>query len=195
MKKVFISQRVDFIGEERRDSYSQEWGDLAQACNFLPIFIPNNIYLAKKMIMEIRPEAIILTGGNDLVEYGGTAPERDMVEKYMIDYAEKKKIPLLGVCRGMQMILNYYGISLEKVNGHVRTNHILTNDMEVNSFHNWAAKNGNEIIKVIERSEDGCIEEIEHVLHCNIHGIMWHPERYKPFRDGDLIFVRRCLKI
>ena len=195
MKKVFISQRVDFIGEERRDSYSQEWSDLAQACNFLPIFIPNNINLAKKMIMEIKPEAIILTGGNDLVEYGGTALERDIVEKYMIDYAEKNNIPLLGVCRGMQMILNYYGIRLEKVNGHVRTNHVLTNDVEVNSFHNWAAKNGNEIIKVIERSEDGCIEEIEHVLHCNIHGIMWHPERYKPFRDGDLIFVRRCLKI
>ena len=93
------------------------------------------------------------------------------------------------------MILNYYGIRLEKVNGHVRTNHALTNRVEVNSFHNWAAKNGNEVINVIGRSEDGCIEEIEHVLHCNIHGIMWHPERYRPFRDSDLIFVRRCLKI
>lgn len=186
---------MDFIGEERRDSYSQEWSDLAQACNFLPIFIPNNINLAKKMIIEIKPEAIILTGGNDLAEYGGNAIERDIVEKYMIDYAEKNNIPLLGVCRGMQMILNYYGIKLEKVNGHVRTNHLLTNDVEVNSFHNWAAKKGNEIIKVIERSEDGCIEEIEHVLHCNIHGIMWHPERYKPFRDDDLLFVRRCLKV
>jgi putative glutamine amidotransferase len=192
---VFISQRVDLIGEERRDSYSQEWNDLAKACDFLPIFIPNNINIVKKMLMEIKPDAIILSGGNDLVEYGGTAPERDMVEKYLIDYAEKNSIPLLGVCRGMQMILNYYGVSLEKVNGHVRTNHILTNGLEVNSFHNWAAQNSNKIIKVIERSEDGCIEEIEHVLYRDIHGIMWHPERYKPFRDGDLKFIRRCLKL
>lgn len=195
MKIVFISQRVNFINNERQDSYSQEWCNLAKRCNFLPIFVPNNLHIAKELLLKINPVAIILTGGNDLVEYGGTAPERDSVEKYLIYYAEKNNIPLLGICRGMQMILNYYGVKLQRIDGHVRTKHLLTNGIEVNSFHNLGTREGNDLIKVIEKSKDGFVEEIEHAIYKNIHGIMWHPERYKPFRESDLRLIRECLRI
>jgi len=125
LKKIFISQRVDIINNERRDSCSQEWNELAINCGFIPIFVPNNIKLVYSLLSFISPDGIILTGGNDLVEYNGNAPERDEVESLLIEYALINNLPLLGVCRGMQMILNYFNNKLVKVKNHVRTQHIL----------------------------------------------------------------------
>ena len=192
LKKIFISQRVDIINNERRDSCSQEWNELAINCGFIPIFVPNNIKLLCSLLPSISPDGIILTGGNDLVEYNGNTPERDEVESLLIKYALINNLPLLGVCRGMQMILNYFNNKLVKVNNHVRTQHILDNGDIVTSFHNWGCINCSNPLEVLAKSNDNCIEEIK---YRKIRGIMWHPERYKPLRERDIIMIRGVLEL
>ena len=197
MKLIAITQRVEVIENinERRDALSQEWSELAYVCGFIPVIIPNNCKAAKNLINELKIDGIILTGGNDLVCFGGNAPERDAVENYLIELAVKNDIPLLGVCRGAQMLLNYFGAKLEKIDGHIRMEHTLTSGKTVNSFHGFGAKTAPECIEITEKSEDGVIEEFTHTMHKNIYGIMWHPERYRAFRDDDLEFIRRKLKL
>ncbi len=197
MKKIIISQRVEVIENinERRDTLSQEWSAFALECGFLPIILPNNVKLASKMVDSVSPDGIILSGGNDLVSYGGDSPERDDTERFLIKYAVENRLPILGVCRGMQMLLDYFGTKLHKVDGHVRTMHILDNGHEVNSFHSRAAKECSEQIKVTARSEDGYAEEFVHKYYENVCGIMWHPERYIPFRKEDIDWIVRFFKI
>ncbi len=197
MKRIAITQRVEIIESinERRDALSQEWCELADTCGFIPVLIPNNPDIAVKISEKLGIDGIIFSGGNDLAAYGGNAPERDNTETALIRYSVEKNIPLLGVCRGAQMLLHYFGAKLEKVEGHVRTNHILTTGKSVNSFHGFAAKTASDNLEVLERSEDGVIEEFTHTRYDYIYGIMWHPERYHPFREEDIKFIERKLKI
>ena len=63
----------------------------------------------------ILADGIILTGGEDInpLEYNDTANikvcgainfSRDTLERKLFDFAFKNKLPLIGVCRGMQMM-------------------------------------------------------------------------------------------
>lgn len=195
MKRIFISTRVEVLDEigERRDAVSQEWSHLLHACGLLPVFLPNHLPSILRIGKEIPMDGILLTGGNDLVCCGGNAPERDEVEAYLLEQAQDKKIPLLGVCRGMQMILKAFGASLCKVQNHTRVEHPLQGSGRVvNSFHNWGAYDGG-TLEPLEFAEDGVIEAARHPA-LPITGIMWHPERYHPFRDEDLLFFKRVFE-
>jgi len=138
MKKcIAVTQRVEYIENigEKRDSLSQEWSMLADACGFLPLLLPNRLSIVRQLLSAVKPDGILLTGGNDLVAYGGDAPERDETERFLLQYAVENHISLLGVCRGMQIILDFFGTPLQQVRGHVRVEHPLSNRDCVNSFH------------------------------------------------------------
>ncbi len=66
------------------------------------------------------------------------------------------------------MLLHYFGARLENINGHVRTNHILTTGKSVNCFHRFGAKKASAYIENIEKSEDGVIKEFTHSEYKNI---------------------------
>ena len=61
------------------------------------------------MTLKIKKkiDLIIIPGGNDLFKNDKLTKVRLKVEKELIKYSLKKNIPLLGVCRGMQVI-NYF---------------------------------------------------------------------------------------
>lgn len=198
MKKyIAMTQRVERIEAigERRDALSQEWTYLAETCGFIPQLLPNHLPTVLEMLNAGRPDGFILTGGNDLVSYGGDAPERDELEKYLIRYSAEQKIPLLGVCRGMQMILNEFGTKLQKVEGHIRTEHLLSNGDNVNSFHSWGAVECQDPLIPVAMSSDGVAEAVTHRDHPWIHGIMWHPERYHPLRERDILFIKEVFQL
>lgn len=198
MKKcIAMTQRVDCVAGigERRDALSQEWTGLAEACGFLPVLLPNHLPTVRAMLKARELDGMILTGGNDLVPYGGDAPERDETERFLIRYSAEQKIPLLGVCRGMQMILDQFGTRLQRVEGHVREEHALSSGDKVNSFHSWGAVECQRPLISEAWSADGVLEAVTHQNCPWIHGIMWHPERYHPLRERDIQFIKEVFQL
>lgn len=194
MKKIIYTQRVEVIESygERRDSVDQNIARFLNECGFLPVPIMNIPALAGPFCEEIRPDGIFLTGGNDLASYGGNAPERDETEKILLEYAMDKDIPILGICRGMQFIADYFGSELIKVNNHVRTRHMIRGEInrkEVNSFHNMGIMAVKDPLILLSRSDDGVAEVISH-KEKKIAAIMWHPEREKGFSNEDINMIK-----
>ena len=198
MKKLIaLTQRVEYIEpiKERRDALDQEWTALADTCGFTPLLLPNRLSAVQELLVNLPVEGFLLTGGNDLAAYGGDAPERDEVERYLIQSALGGYIPLLGVCRGMQMILDYFGGPLQRVEGHIRVEHTLDNGETVNSFHSWGAVECPAPLVPNARNTDGVLEAVGHRDHPRFKGIMWHPERYHPPRSQDIERIKEVFSL
>lgn len=191
MKLIGITQRVAFAPKygERRDVLDQRWASFLHRCGYLPYPIPNHVDLLS-FILKLPLVGIVLTGGNTL---NSDAPERDQVEKKILEHALTNRLPLLGVCRGMQLILGHFGSSLEKIQGHVGTLHTVnlkTEKTQKNSYHKYGAFEVRPPLTVLGIAEDGVIEAVKHA-HLPIFGIMWHPERNHPFIDSDIRLLRK----
>lgn len=180
MKKILITQRVDFISQynEKRDGLDQRWFSLLEELDFIPVIAPNNLGQTKKIIDQILVDGIIISGGNDLYALGGDTPERDLVERYVINFGVSKNIPIIGICRGMQALQNYFGVELRRVDGHIGSHVINTEygSFVVTSYHNYGATNTVNELCAWATSNDGVIEGVSHRIN-KIMGIMWHPER------------------
>jgi len=194
MKRIFVSQRVDILTNinERRDALDQRWVSFLRETGGELMAVPNDKKSADFMLKSVAPDGIVLTGGNDPVANGGNAPERDAIDILLIDYAIKNSIPLIGVCRGMQSILCYFGGTLKKVNKHVTVKHHLKGSIcrEVNSYHNFAADFVPAVFKICATSEDCVIEAIKH-SSIPILAMMWHPEREAVFNNDDIILFNK----
>ena len=109
--KVYVTQRIDYFGsyKERRDSLDMKWCDFFYKVGITPVFIPNHLEAASKIMSEIGANGLLLTGGNTLGHLeGGDAPERDVVETYLVEKCLNMCIPIIGVCRGMQFLHHFW---------------------------------------------------------------------------------------
>ena len=111
MKKVIFTQRIDFIKNynEIRDSIDQNLSKLLIQAKYLPIPVPNQLGLSKNneqkiaksiindWLLAINPDAVVLSGGNDIGQY----TNRDETEKFLLEWAQIKKIPVLLVVFGV----------------------------------------------------------------------------------------------
>jgi len=198
---VAVSQRIDDYPDrgERRDALDQALVRFLLACGCLALPLPNALLgeapsgtpcreAFDEWTARVRPEGVLLSGGND----PGGCPDRDSTESLLMEYAEGLRLPLLGICRGMQMMGLRAGASLVRVEGHVRTRHELHGERTgvVNSFHNFALSKCPEDYTVPARSGDGVPEAIRHVA-LPWEGWMWHPEREPLFCAMDIERARR----
>lgn len=177
---------------ERRDALDQRWQQFLAAAEMAAVALPNDPVLATRLADQAGVAGIVLTGGDDLVEYGGTAPERDATERALLAFARARKKPLLGICRGMQAIQHVFGVRLHSGAGHVATPHEIVADgvaRTVNSFHCLMTTSSVPELAAWARAPDGVIEAIRHTSE-RISGIMWHPERNSPFDPLDIEFFR-----
>ena len=87
------------------------------------ILIMPNYIPSKNLFKKIKFSKIILTGGGDIFSKNLKEKKRIYVENFLISYAIKNDIPLLGICRGMQQICKYFKIKISKVKNHVKKNH------------------------------------------------------------------------
>jgi gamma-glutamyl-gamma-aminobutyrate hydrolase PuuD len=199
MKAVAITQRVSLVpaNGERRDCLDQAWTKFLAACGLLPVLLPNVTEAALALCDGAGIAGLVLTGGNDLAVLGGDAPERDAVENAVLDLAERRGLPVLGVCRGMQMIQQRFAIPLRRVEGHVAQRQVIRINgapKEVNSYHHFAAFDSRPPLEVWAVADDGVVKAIRHSAQ-PITGIMWHPERSAPFSSADVVLFRRVLGV
>jgi len=199
MKAVAVTQRVSIASSygERRDCLDQAWTKFLAASGLLPVLLPNVTEAALALCAGAGIAGLVLTGGNDLAALGGNAPERDAVENSLLDFAEQRELPVLGVCRGMQVIQQRFAIPLRRVEGHVVQRQVIRIDgepKEVNSYHRFAAFDSRPPLDVWAVADDGVIKAIRHSTQ-PLTGIMWHPERTVPFSPADVILFRQVFAV
>jgi putative glutamine amidotransferase len=199
MKAVAITQRVSVVPayDERRDCLDQGWTRFLAACGLLPILLPNVTEAAVALCETMGIAGLVLTGGNDLAVLGGDAPERDAVENALLDLAERRGLPVLGVCRGMQMIQQRFAVPLRRVEGHVTQRQVIHIDgepREVNSYHCFAAFDSRPPLDVWAVAADGVVKAVRHSTQ-PVTGIMWHPERCVPFSPADVALFRQVFGV
>lgn len=189
--KIGISLRIVNADnyDESRDALSQDWPKFFQKMGLLPIFIPNNMTNLDSFLNDVGINGIILSGGDNI----GDFPNRDYTEKKLIQYGISNNLPILGVCRGMQMINNFFDGTILKNSSkeHVGKRHQVKISNEelsktinaelitVNSFHNNIIMDnhlGKDLDVFARTISDNTIEGIFHKEH-KILGVMWHPER------------------
>ena len=158
-------------------------------------------------------DALILSGGGDinplylgeepLRELGGINPTRDWHELMLVRLAANRQIPILGICRGLQVMTAALGGKLyqdiykeasatlkhsQDTDRHVCTHTVCltqeshlaqifgTEALAVNSFHHQAVKEAAPGFAVSALSPDGLIEAVESTQHKSMIGVQWHPE-------------------
>ena len=198
---VGVTQRIDIVTgrAEYRDALDQRLARWMVCAGFLPVPVPNTFLdnvltepLLEQWLGILKPNAIILSGGNDI----GECPARDATERRLLSWAEKEVIPVLGICRGMQMMAVWAGAILVRREGHVGCRHRLffpeldNWPEEVNSYHNWVVETCPDGFEVMAQTQDGSIEAIRHVS-LPWEGWMWHPEREEPFSSNDILRLER----
>jgi gamma-glutamyl-gamma-aminobutyrate hydrolase PuuD len=186
---VGVSQRLlpPTVHGEVRLALDVRWSAFLDACGLIGVPLPIEPRLADAVLDHAGCIGIVLTGGDDLAELGGSSRRRDHLERHLLARALTEEIPLLGVCRGMQLILAAFGTSLVEVEGHVGTHHAVSGRMartSVNSFHRWAACDVPDELEVLGRCEQ--VVEAVRVRQARAIGVMWHPERNEPFHPSDL---------
>lgn len=195
MKTIAVTQRIERVihasGEvELRDALDQAWPAFLAAAGCMAIPLPNHIDLALRMMRELPIDGLLLTGGETLALYGGDSPERDAVEKALLAQVRgfPTPLPVIGVCRGMHVIQDAFGVILVPVEGHVTACQVI--DIEgapatVNAYHRWGAHRSPAPLEVWAHAPDGVIKAVRHRTEPLV-GIMWHPERRHPFDQRDL---------
>ncbi|WP_445505711.1 gamma-glutamyl-gamma-aminobutyrate hydrolase family protein [Niallia sp. 03091] len=179
----------------------------------LPIILPFvQEELAEEMVEQC--DAILLSGGEDVDPsmykqdphqmLGATTPLRDKVEWNIIKAAMRRNLPILAICRGVQILNVALGGTLIqdipsvvkdsikhsqtvdrswdthwiKVDENSRLAAILGDTtVRVNSLHHQAIDQVGHDLQVVAQSADGIIEAVEHTNYSNfLLGIQWHPE-------------------
>jgi len=202
---IFVSQRVIKISKinESRDCLDQRITKILNYCNINPIFIPNNLIQKEdnmkliKFLKSFNSKGLLLTGGDNF----GDFKDRDKTEFATISYSIKKEIPILGICRGMQMIAKFFGKNLKKINKHVGKKHEIQSlihknkfPKKVNSYHNFTISSCPSDFDVAAKAMDGSIEAIKHRF-LKIDGWMWHPERENPFIQEDIKNIKKIFNV
>ena len=195
-----VSQRVERIAErgECRDAVDQRLTLWLEQAGALAFPVPNRWSVAPSLnawLAAVEPGGIVLSGGEDL----GESPERDDTERALLRFAIAWRLPVLGLCRGLQMLSVFAGGALERLPGHAGCRHGLRVEAgsgfssDVNSFHAWGLRACPPGYEALARAPDGSIEAIRHGS-LPWEGWMWHPEREPAFTANDLVRLRSLLE-
>ena len=171
-----------------------------------------------KSLLKIKNiKGVILSGGNDIFlnllknkanqKLEKLTKNRNFIEKKLVLFAAKRKLPTIGICRGFQYLNILGGGKMSKIKNHVATKHVIKIDKspkfanfknliekKVNSFHNYGIKN-EELSKKFS-----CLASSSNFVEAAINkknsqlGIMWHPEREKKFNNKDILLFKKFLR-
>jgi putative glutamine amidotransferase len=196
MIRIGITQRALSYTEfgERRDALDRRWHQFLLACGIVACPLPSTPDTAIITATALDLRGLVLSGGENLAVYGGEQTGRDETERRLLTWALDRQVPVIGVCRGMQLILDTFGSRLIEVEDHVGCRHeIVTPNgpRSVNSFHRWAATEV--LAPLITTATAGPVVEAIRHTDASVFGLMWHPEREEPFDPLDIMFFSTVL--
>lgn len=197
MMRIALTQRVvtDVRTRERRDALDQRWIACLAALDVAVVPVPNALVDPAAWAHALCIDGLLLSGGNDLVAAPAgrdVAPERDRTESGLLDAAGRAGWPVLGVCRGLQMMNVHLGGRVSSTSGHAGSYHSIYRTAHasrwfdsawertptVNSYHDYGIGAGELAPGCVALYQDseGRTEAFEHERLPWL-GIMWHPER------------------
>ena len=196
-----------------------------------PVVIPS--YDDEKALTSLLDslDGIVLSGGADIdpeflreepLDCVSINPRRDMQELLLVRLAVDRQIPVLGICRGIQVLAAALGGKLYQdiKSQHDRpciehsqiiarglpSHHISiekdsllyslmgTETLAVNSFHHQAVKEAPAGFRVTATAPDGIIEGMESTTFRPILGVQWHPECFILENDRAMMPIFNWLK-
>lgn len=185
----------------------------------IPVLLPADECIGREGNYVKRLDGILFAGGGDIhphfwgeepldgFEMGNILPQRDSFEIRLCQIAEERRLPLLGICRGIQIMAVASGGSIHQdidtglIKRTPRVRHMQkapdwcethkvqfvsdtrlaeiyhAQEILVNSFHHQSVKKVPESYRVSAKSTDGVIEGIESTILPFSVGVQWHPER------------------
>ena len=196
-------------GEQRLTSLYDLYVNSLEAAGALPVVLAHGDPADVPALLD-RFDALVMPGGGDIdpTTYGegrdaenlyGIRPESDLFEIALVREAAARKLPVLGICRGLQVINVALGGTLHQdlpehpqdlmgraFAGHYRTRiepdtrlrHVVGNDeLVVNSLHHQGVKDLGEGLVVAAAAADGVVESVESVdPDWEMIAVQWHPE-------------------
>lgn len=165
-------------------------------------------FTSKTMTDKYDLDGLIIGGGDDIsAELSGSEiqlnirvdEERDKLEQKMLTEALKRKIPILGICRGAQMINIHFGGNLhtdiyevykeapkmrsmlpKKNITIVPQSHLYQIMREqrhkINCLHHQSIDQLGEGLNIVGKDDHGIVQAIESSAHPFLIGVQWHPE-------------------
>jgi N5-(cytidine 5'-diphosphoramidyl)-L-glutamine hydrolase len=195
---ILVSTRIaeNHTYSERRDALSHDWGNLFDHFGLVPVLIPNSLKDVTPY-WKLGAKGLLLTGGDSLGSKMQPT-QRDKTESQLIQGAIENGVPILGVCRGLQMLNRYFGGDSIDVPGHVGKHAVKLQDgsnMDVNSFHDKAVtlQGLAKPLRPFAQTEDGIVEGVRHES-LPIVAIQWHPERASPSAAYDELLIKEWMK-
>tara|TARA_B100000767_G_scaffold27934_1_gene24293 strand:- start:515 stop:1123 length:609 start_codon:yes stop_codon:yes gene_type:complete len=187
MLKIGITSNIKEYYKGYIDFIDHYWLNYFEKKNINYYLVPNKKMLSQKKIEEIN--LLIIPGGNDVSNSLNTSKIRNIIETNLIKICFKKKIPILGICRGAQLLNKSFGGKIKKVKKHMRTRHNISfvnkeivkkKLLNVNSFHNDGIKK-NDLSKAFKMLASDMDDNVEMFISKDkkMIGTMWHPEREK----------------
>lgn len=185
-----------------------------EAAGGVPVLLPPHLSERARHALWERLDGVLLTGGGDIAPARFNEPEhptlidvsplRDALELDIVERALEGGVPLLAICRGLQ-VLNvalggtlYQDLPTDKPGAVAHSQHeprdepthavkvmaegtrlasiVGVPDLEVNSFHHQAIKRLAEGLRDVAWAPDGVIEAVEMEGERFVLGVQWHPE-------------------
>ncbi|MBP5628682.1 MAG: membrane dipeptidase [Bacteroidaceae bacterium] len=186
----------------------------------VPVIVPASEQIDDLDDVLLRLDALIFSGGGDIDPrllgeepepgLGDTCPKRDIQELVLMRRALDKQMPVLGICRGIQVMAAATGGKLiqdlktqlkhsQKADRHVATHSVELKEgsmlrsifgcerLEVNSFHHQAVAEPGNGMRIAALSPDGVIEAIESTEYKSVIGVQWHPESFFCLTDNRML--------
>lgn len=205
---LIVGKPIDSENFGLRSAYMRFFGGYGNILVSTPI---NQIEFEK---LAPLLDLVVLPGGADInPERYGQAPHPftqkadiflDHADKTILPWAIEKRIPVFGICRGLQAINVHFGGTLIQENGFYHPRSAYFEEIahpvklftpgtqefikyEVNSLHHQSVDKLGQNLEVIATAKDGTIEGILSKTDL-VAAVQWHPESLPPIRWLENIF-------
>jgi putative glutamine amidotransferase len=183
--------------------------DAVRAAGGVPVLLPSYGPAEPELLAGI--DALVLTGGADVdpARYGqdphpaaeSTRPERDEAELGLLHAALERDLPVLGICRGLQVLnvalggtlvqhvpervghdghrpaLGSFGECAVELDPGATLTGLLGATALVHCHHHQALDSLGAGLEVVGRAADGTAEAVELLGRDFVLGVQWHPEQ------------------